>query len=179
MALLDEFSIVIRRDAGSFVARIPELDIESRGVSIDDTIDRLDKLYQTKTPTPMPSRGNAVAAPRSDIRRFAIKAGIVTAMIVFGGLILSFQLAAVLDNAVYSLQHGFSHVGGSQFWGKFDTELARAADPKNDMPTERKQQMLANIHTLVDRWQPFIAEAQRAFSTPAPQALAVQKNSAP
>ncbi len=169
MSVLDERNVALRREAGDVVASVPGLGLEARAKTADEALSLLDKLYKTKPAEATTSRGaNATAAPRSDIRRFAIKCGIVTAMIVFGGFLLTFQLAAVLDGAVHSFQRSFTHVGGSQFWSRLDKELANAADPKNDMPAERKQKLLANIHILVDRWQPFIAEAERAFSTPAP-----------
>jgi hypothetical protein len=50
-------------------------------------------------------------------------------------------------------------IGGAQFWAKVEKGLDQLADPKSEMPEERRQKILANIRALRERWWPFIAEA--------------------
>jgi hypothetical protein len=50
------------------------------------------------------------------------------------------------------------------FWADMENNLAKAADPANDMPAAKKQALLAEIHILVDRWRPFVKEVGRLFS---------------
>jgi hypothetical protein len=55
-------------------------------------------------------------------------------------------------------------MGGARFWADFETNIERAADPASDLPAEKKQALLKDIHIIVDRWRPFMREADRLFS---------------
>jgi predicted RNase H-like HicB family nuclease len=60
----------------------------------------------------------------------------------------------------------YTKVGGANFWGRVDVALDRAADPKNAMPEEKKQQLLSNIRAVVTKWRPFVTEAGTLFTPP-------------
>jgi hypothetical protein len=58
----------------------------------------------------------------------------------------------------------YTKVGGAQFWEKLERELGRAADPAYDIPPEKKRKLLSQIHVLVERWRPFMAEIAPLFA---------------
>jgi hypothetical protein len=58
----------------------------------------------------------------------------------------------------------YKKVGGAQFWTKVEGELERAVDPAHDMPPEKKRKLLSQIHILVERWRPFVAEVAPLFA---------------
>jgi hypothetical protein len=58
----------------------------------------------------------------------------------------------------------YTKVGGAQFWEKMEHELDRAADPASALPAEQKRKLLAQIHTVVERWRPFMAEVAPLFA---------------
>jgi hypothetical protein len=49
--------------------------------------------------------------------------------------------------------------GGSNFWAKIEADLEKLADPKNELPPEKRKKLLTQIKTLADRWRPFVVEA--------------------
>jgi hypothetical protein len=58
----------------------------------------------------------------------------------------------------------YTKVGGAQFWERAERELERAADPSHELPPEKKQKLLSEIHVLVERWRPFMTEIAPLFS---------------
>lgn len=165
MSLYEQYDVVIRKRNDAYVARVPALGIEAMGANIGEAVNALETVSY---PTPRQPAERTPAAGNSDIKRFAIKSGIVTALIVVGGFLLSFQLAAILDNAIYTLQTGFTHTGGSSFWGRITKELDRAAEPNNDLAPEKKAKLISDLHVIAERWRPVIVEVERAFAAPDP-----------
>ena len=55
-----------------------------------------------------------------------------------------------------------SKIGGAQFWSQVEKGLDELADPKSEMPEDKRQKILSDIRVLRDRWWPFIAEAMPA-----------------
>ncbi len=49
---------------------------------------------------------------------------------------------------------------GARFWGKIEREFDRAADPAADLPADKKQKLLNDVHVIVARWRPFLDAAQ-------------------
>jgi hypothetical protein len=47
---------------------------------------------------------------------------------------------------------------------KVEGELERAADPAHDIPPEKKRKLLSQIHVLVERWRPLVAEVAPLFA---------------
>ena len=58
----------------------------------------------------------------------------------------------------------YTKVGGAQFWAKVDGELERGTDPAHEIPPEKKKKLLSQIHVLVERWRPFVAEIAPLFA---------------
>src|SRR5438105_12997159 len=55
-----------------------------------------------------------------------------------------------------------SKIGGAQFWSKVEKGLDQLADPKSEMPEDKRQKILSDIRAIRDRWWPFIAAAMPA-----------------
>jgi hypothetical protein len=51
-------------------------------------------------------------------------------------------------------------IDGTQFWGKFESNLEWAAAPVNDLSPERKRKLANNLRVIVARWRP-VVEAVR------------------
>jgi hypothetical protein len=58
----------------------------------------------------------------------------------------------------------YTKLGGAQFWERAEHELERAADPSHELPLEKKQKLLSEIHVVVERWRPFMTEIAPLFS---------------
>jgi len=71
--------------------------------------------------------------------------------------------AFILSVALRVMQQ-YIKVGGAQFWEKLERELGRAADPAYEIPPEKKRKLLSQIHVLVERWRPFMAEIAPLFA---------------
>lgn len=67
------------------------------------------------------------------------------------------QVARVISQISNQVQSATLR-GGREFWAKLERELEAAADPKNDIPVEKKQKLLAEIRAISDRWRPFLVE---------------------
>ena len=53
----------------------------------------------------------------------------------------------------------------AQFWAKMEDELDRASDPSRDVHwSSRSKKLLAQIHVVVERWRPFMAEIAPLFA---------------
>jgi hypothetical protein len=131
--------------------------------------------------------GYAPPPRRGELRYFAVKALIVIGLIaglIAGITALSAGLLApkfeqlvgtverMVGNAQAKMQQ-YAKVGGASFWEKMEHELDRAADPASDLPAEQKRKLLAQIHAVVERWRPFMAEIAPLFADfqkPAPAA---------
>jgi hypothetical protein len=127
--------------------------------------------------------GYAPPPRRGELRYFAVKALIVIGLIagitaLSAGLLASKfeQLVGTVERAVENAQakmQQYTKVGGANFWEKMEHELDRAADPASDLPAEQKRKLLAQIHAVVERWRPFMAEIAPLFADfqkPAPTA---------
>jgi hypothetical protein len=131
--------------------------------------------------------GYAPPPRRGELRYFAVKALIVIGLIA--GLIAGItalsagllapkfeQLVGKVERMVENVQakmQQYTKVGGASFWEKMEHELDRAADPASDLPAEQKRKLLAQIHAVVERWRPFMAEIAPLFADfqkPAPAA---------
>jgi hypothetical protein len=104
---------------------------------------------------------------------FAIKTCIVVVAISVGSL---FVLEAVVDNLQEVAVHTISDlrrqitqtpIGGRQFGSKVEEELDRAADPSSELPPEKRQKLLNDVHVIVARWRPFIEAIQSEMEKPA------------
>src|SRR4051812_46277060 len=92
----------------------------------------------------------------SGIGPFAVKGLIVTALVVTASFLVIDRLDSTLEERIRPAM-GAIH-GGREFWAKFERELERLADPKNDIPAEKKAKLLAQVRAIADRWRPFVVE---------------------
>ncbi|MGA7486592.1 MAG: hypothetical protein WBW74_06590 [Xanthobacteraceae bacterium] len=96
------------------------------------------------------------------IGQFAVKTVIVAAAVVVSAWIMLDVLDDFADRRMQQLQQTLrsaTSLGGRQFWTKLEDQLAQLADPKSDLPPEKKQKILAEIKVISDRWRPFLLEA--------------------
>jgi hypothetical protein len=175
---LEQFDIVIRRSGRQYSAGIPALGLFVSAADRPSALAALDdKRTRFEGELAAADMRDLVAAPRRDdyadprtarspvgeIGRFSLKAIIVAALfavvIVVSGTLLASQFDEGLKNA-----RELTKIGGAPFWSKLEQELARAADPKTDLAAAKKQQLLANLRVIVQRWRPFVAEIAPLFS---------------
>jgi hypothetical protein len=109
--------------------------------------------------------------PKHPLLTFALKAVIVAAVITISLLILMDNLIGdlgdLIDGRIQRIALELREngkFGGRNFWEHLEQELDRAAGPNNDIPPERQQKLLRDVHILVDRARPFILEVERAFA---------------
>jgi hypothetical protein len=104
---------------------------------------------------------------------FAIKTCIVVVAISVGSL---FVVEAGVDNlqdaaarTISSLRRELPQgpIGGRELGTKIEQELDRAADPSSEMPPEKRQKLLNDVHVIVARWRPFIEAIQSEMEKPA------------
>ena len=190
MGSLDQFDVVIRRRNGSIIACIPDLRLYARADDVHAAIDALDvkkRELETEIPeiedlamldrTPEPiSR----ASRSSRIALFAAKAAIVIALSAIAIIYASSFIAANVDRTAERIQARVSDamkIGGREFWSKLETGLAQAAEPRNDLPEEKKQKLLSDLRTIATRWRPFLVEVGQLFAEPPAAPPTSQKES--
>jgi hypothetical protein len=96
------------------------------------------------------------------IGQFLIKTVIVAAAIVVSAWILLDILDDFADRRMQQVQQtmqSYTKLGGRQFWTKLENQLDQLADPKSDLPPEKKAKILAQIKVVADRWGPFLRQA--------------------
>jgi hypothetical protein len=123
-------------------------------------------------------RGERPAARRvnksrrsASVGQFAVKTMIVAAAVVVSTWIMLDVLDDFADRRMQQLEQmlrATTSLGGRQFWTKIENQLDALADPKSDLPPDRRQKILANIKVVSDRWRPFMREAASTIDSPAP-----------
>ena len=120
-------------------------------------------LRRSKPPYSHISRPNVVDV-RSDLRQFALKAGIVavtiTAILIVSGLFII--------SSAHSALNSFKDMGrgGAEFWSRVERELDRMASPESDLPAAKKEKLLADIRAIGAKWRPFLIELRSALTPP-------------
>ena len=66
-------------------------------------------------------------------------------------------------------------LGGRQFWTKLESELDKLADPRTDLPPEKKAKILSQIKAISDRWRPFLHGSRRGHRGRSEQARPVMR----
>jgi hypothetical protein len=112
----------------------------------------------------------AVPDRSGSLGRFAIKTVTVTAAVTVALWIiigLAFdRLDDMIDRRAMQVQEVIQstvRIHSKSFWSRVEKELDRAASPANDLPSEKKQKLLADIRTLADRYRPFISAVAELF----------------
>ena len=112
------------------------------------------------------------------IGQFAIKSLVV---VVAAVVLLSFAFSLLQGFVDVAVQRAVAEVsasidarlnapiGGATFWATVEKVIADQADPKSDIPSEKKRKIVAEIRAIADRWRPFLEEISAAVAgTPAP-----------
>lgn len=178
----DDFDIVIRRRNGATLAAIPDLGLYGKGADAGAALATLEQrkkgfVEDMKAglidPDLFTPRGDSRSgrSRTSGIGLLTVKAGILIALLTFSGLFAAQFVTAKAEKVVeigrqsaMAVMHQYRTIGGRDFWAKLEKALESASDSSNEMSEERRQKLLASIHTLVQRWRPFVAEAASIFS---------------
>jgi hypothetical protein len=99
-------------------------------------------------------------------------AAIITAAIVVSAWIMLDILDDFADRRMQQFERSLrsaTSLGGRQFWAKLENQLDQLADPKSDLPPEKKAKILAQIKVVADRWRPLLLEAASAVEGDAPK----------
>src|SRR5262245_47565133 len=99
------------------------------------------------------------------IGQFAVKTAIVAGAIIVSAWIMLDVLDDFADRRMQQFERTLrsaTSLGGRQFWTKLENQLAELADPRADLPPEKKQKILGEIKVISDRWRPFLMEAAAA-----------------
>jgi hypothetical protein len=188
MNKLDDLDIVIRRSQGQIIAAIPAVNLYARGETLTEAIESLERKKASLAAdlTEVGDLGSAHShqewsgerrgrRPRDagGVVQFALKTAIVmglaAAATIFVGMVATTRMEPMLERGlatftkVASQIEGMGKLGGRQFWQKVETALDEAADPRSDLPEEKKQKLLADIRAVATRWRPFIAEGASMF----------------
>jgi hypothetical protein len=176
MSRIDELDIVIRHKGGRVIAGIPQLSLYAKA---DDVHAAITALEQKRTAF-FGDLADSGALDDLEVRdysprrvshrdhgglgQFTLKALIIIGLIA-GAFILPAALVVprIVANTEAKMQQ-YTKVGGAQFWEKLERELGRAADPAYEIPPEKKRKLLSQIHVLVERWRPFMAEIAPLFA---------------
>ena len=96
------------------------------------------------------------------IGQFAVKTVIIAGVTVVSAWIMLDVLDDFADRRMQQFERTMrsaTSLGGRQFWTKLENQLDQLADPKSDLPPEKKQKIFAQIKVVADRWRPFVQEA--------------------
>jgi len=176
MSRIEELDIVIRHKDGKVIAGIPQLSLYAKADDVHSAITALEQkrtayfgdLVESGALDDLEVREYAVSRRgHGDLGQFTLKALIIIGLVA-GAFILSAALVIprierVVENTQAKMQQ-YTKVGGAQFWTKVEGEIERAVDPAHDMPPEKKRKLLSQIHVLVERWRPFVAEVAPLFA---------------
>ena len=91
------------------------------------------------------------------IGQFAVKTVIVAVASVVSAWIMLDVLDGFAERRMQQFERTLqsaTSIGGRQFWTKLENQLDQLADPKSDIPPERKQRILAQVKVISDRWRP-------------------------
>jgi len=173
MNQLDQFEISIRRKNDKVTAAVPQLGLYATASDIHGALDAFERKKaalledltaagEVETLSPAAVADPVVPTTSQGLAQFALKVGIVVALIAGAIVLTSNLIATKLESTRLAWQatlQEHTKIGGAQFWSKVEKSLDQLADPKSEMPEEKRQKILSNIRVLRDRWWPFIAEA--------------------
>jgi hypothetical protein len=158
------FPMVVRRRRGKYFAYIPELWLKAGGNTPADAVLALETKQALLRPElsrfgPQPgffTLGGAALPILSRALLFLVKGSIVALL----ALVIAAYAQRAYENRISALQK----LGGPAFWSGLESDLLRAADTPSDVPQAIEDEILVNLHVVVQRWRPYIREAQRVLS---------------
>ena len=179
MNQLDKFDISIRRKDDKVTAAVPQLGLYATASDSRSALDALERkkaaLLADLTAAgeieslPALAFADAVPATSYGLPRFVLKVAIVVALVGIAIVVTTNLVTAKIDLIAAKVENTrlawqaslqeYTKIGGAQFWLKVENGLDQLADPKSELPEEKRQKILANIRAIRERWWPFIAEA--------------------
>jgi hypothetical protein len=179
MSRIEELDIVIRHKDGKVIAGIPQLSLYAKADDVHSAITALEQkrtayfgdLAESGALDDLEVREYAVSrtSPRGHggLSQFTLKAliiiGLVAGAFILSAALLVSRIERIVENTEAKMQQ-YTKVGGAQFWEKLEREVGRAADPAYEIPQEKKRKLLSQIHVIVERWRPFMAEFAPLFA---------------
>ena len=107
----------------------------------------------------------------SEVGRFFVKTCIVVVVIsaatIFVADWIVGSVEASVARTVSTLRAGMP-IGGRQFWEKIENQLDAAANPASDLPPQKKQKIINDMHVIVARWRPVLDAVTTEMQKPAP-----------
>ncbi len=172
---LEDLDVVVRHRNGRYLAKIPHIGLYATADSLPKAIEALEAKKQSlREELSQAGALDEISAPWSPQQR-----GTIASLVLFSAkmliLLVVFMVAVVYTGRVFDRRmeefRQSTKIGGAAFWTSLERQLARAAEPESEMSAAKKQELLANLHTVVERWRPFVHEAQLLFSeNPEPRA---------
>jgi len=177
---LDKFEISIRRKSDKITAAVPQLGLYATTTDIHGALDALERkkaaLLEDLTAagelenlSPVAFANPVTSVTSHGLARFTLKVGIVVVLIAIAIVVTTNLLATKIETTRAAWQttlQEHSKIGGAQFWSKVEKGLDDLANPKSEMPEDKRQKILADIRAIRDRWWPFIAAAMPADAKP-------------
>jgi hypothetical protein len=179
MSRIEELDIVIRHKDGKVIAGIPQLSLYAKADDIHSAITALEQkrtayfgdLAESGELDDLEVREYAVSRTplrgHGSLGQFTLKAliiiGLVAGAFILSAALLVSRIERIVENTEAKMQQ-YTKVGGAQFWEKLEREVGRAADPAYEIPPEKKRKLLSQIHVIVERWRPFMAEVAPLFA---------------
>src|SRR5262249_51277254 len=177
MSRIDELDIVIRHKGGKVIAGVPQLSLYVKADDVHAAITALEQKRKdyfgdlAEALEDLKVRDYSVQRVSSrdhgGLGQFTLKALIVIGLIagasVLSTVLLASRIERIVANTEAKMQQ-YTKIGGAQFWEKLERELGRASDPAYEIPPEKKRKLLSQIHVLVERWRPFMAEIAPLFA---------------
>ena len=173
---LDKFEISIRRKDDKIIAAVPQLGLYATGTDIHGALDALEQkkaaLLEDLTAagelenlSPVAFANPVAPTTSHGLARFTLKVGIVVVLIAIAIVVTTNLLATKIETARAAWQttlQEHTKIGGAQFWSKVEKSLDDLANPKTEIPEDKRQKILSDIRAIRDRWWPFIAAAMPA-----------------
>jgi hypothetical protein len=173
---LDRFEISVRRKDDKITAAVPQLGLYATATDIHGALDALERKKaallddltaagELENLSPVASANPVAPATSHGLARFTLKVGIIVVLIATAIVITTNLLATKIEATRAAWQttlQEHSKIGGAEFWSKVEKGLDDLANPKSEMPEDRRQKILSDIRAIRDRWWPFIAAAMPA-----------------
>src|SRR5262245_15790169 len=168
---LDKFEISIRRKDDKITAAVPQLGLYATATDVYGALDALERkkaaLLEDLTAAGEVENLSAVATDRvapatSGLAQFTLKVGVFVVLVAIAIVVTTNLVATKIETTRQAWQttlQDYTKIGGAQFWSKVEKGLDQLADPKTEMPEDKRQKILSDIRAIRDRWWPFIAAA--------------------
>src|SRR5262245_48489049 len=165
---LDDLDVVVRHRNGRYVAKIPHIGLYATAESLPKAIEALEAKKQSlREELSEAGALDEVSAPwRPEQRGMLASLALFFAKVLI--LLVVFMVAVVYTGRVFDRRMAefreSTKVGGAAFWTSLENQLARAAQPESEISGAKKQELLGNLHIVIERWRPFVREVELLFS---------------